>query len=81
MSNLFKTGMASIVIGPYHYNGYFGHRNGKILKISRRTRHHDERQHLNKIRQIRNYSRGVIYGPNLPVRQYSRVSVLNCSRL
>lgn len=56
-NNLFKYGATSIVLGKNHYEGYFGYKPGKILKISNVIPNHNEFKNLNKVRTIKEHGK------------------------
>lgn len=53
--NLVKTGGCSIVIGEGHYGRYIPKKTNKLVKITKIIKNHNEFQHLDKIREIKNY--------------------------
>lgn len=56
MSNkLLKTGASSVILGSDHYKNYFQEKKGKLLKITKIIKNHNELTHLNLIRSIDNY--------------------------
>jgi serine/threonine protein kinase len=54
-NNLLKTGGSSIILGENHYKDYFQEKKGKLLKITKIIKNHNELTHLNLIRTIDNY--------------------------
>jgi len=51
-----KTGACSLVLGRLHYRNFFPDREGKLMKIFKKTLKHDEYRHLHLVRKIRNYA-------------------------
>lgn len=55
-SRLLKTGACSIVLGHKHYVGYIDYKPGKLLKVTKIIKGHNEFKHLQLVRKIKNYS-------------------------
>lgn len=54
--SMVKTGACSLVLGRLHYSKFFPDREGKLMKIFKKTRKHDEYRHLHLVRKIKNYT-------------------------
>lgn len=57
MNDLFKYGSCSIVVGEDHYKDYYPSKNGKLLKITKIIKNHNEFKYLSEVRTIKNYSK------------------------
>ena len=53
---LMKTGANSVLLGKNYYDQYFPHKEGKLLKITKIIKGHDELRYLSYIRTIKDYS-------------------------
>lgn len=54
--SILKTGANSIVLGKNFYSRYFNEKDNKLLKITKLIDGHNEFSHLDKVRNIKNYS-------------------------
>ena len=57
MDKTLKTGGTSILLGSEYYKKYFPIKDGKILKITKKLKSHDETLNLHLIRKIKDYEK------------------------
>lgn len=51
-----KCGTTSILLGSFHYKSFISEQPNKLLKITKRDDRHDEFRHLDKVREISQYT-------------------------
>ena len=52
---IIKTGATTVLLGNRHYEGYFGHKPNKLLKVTKMVKGHDEFKNLPFVRAIKDY--------------------------
>ena len=56
-NSLIKTGGSTVLLGKFQYEGYFGYKEDKLLKVTKVAPDHDEYKNLQIVRTVKDYQK------------------------